>query len=74
MDYKAEIKVSEDPENIQKCLEPEKVERERSKLSLEKSDGILTIKIEAKDAVAFRATINTVTQAMAVYSKSKRIQ
>jgi len=74
MNYKAEIKVSEDPENIQKCLEPEKVERERSKLSLENKEGILTIKIEAKDAVAFRATMNTVIQIMAVYSKSKEIK
>ena len=74
MDYKAEIKVSEDPENIQKCLAPEKITRDRSTLSLEKSDGILKIRIEARDAVAFRATMNAVTQAMAVYSKAKRIK
>ena len=73
MDYKAEIKVSEDPDNIQKCLLPELMSRERSTLSLENKEGVLTIKIEAKDAVAFRATMNTVIQVMAVYSKSKKI-
>ncbi len=74
MDYKAEIKVSEDPENVCKCLLPEKISRERSTLSLEKGKGSLKIKVEAKDAVAFRATMNSVTQALAVYSKTKRIK
>jgi len=74
MDYTAEIKVTEDPENIQKLLLPENITRERSTLSLDISEGVLTLKIEAKDAVAFRATMNAVTQAMAVYSKTKRIQ
>ena len=74
MDYKAEIKVSEDPENIQKCLVPEKITRDRSTLSLEKGDGFLKIRVEARDAVAFRATMNAVTQALSVYSKTKGIQ
>jgi tRNA threonylcarbamoyladenosine modification (KEOPS) complex Pcc1 subunit len=74
MDYKAEITVSEDPENIQKCLEQEKISRERSSVSLEKEGDDLKIKVEAKDAVALRATMNAITQVLAVYAKSKQLK
>lgn len=74
MDYKAEIVIREDPDNIYKCLLPEKISRERSALKIKKGKDGLSISIEAKDAVAFRATINAVMQALAVYSKTKNIK
>ena len=73
MDYKAEIIIREDPENIQKCILPEKINRERSSLKVKKGKDGLIVEIEAKDAVAFRASMNALTQSLAVYSKSKKV-
>jgi len=74
MAYTAEITVDEDPEEIYKCLLPEKISRDRSTLTLKKEKDRLVIKAEAKDAVALRATLNAVTQALAAYSKMKSIK
>lgn len=71
MNYKAEIIVKEDPGKAYKCLLPEKISRERSSLSLKKDKESLIISIDAKDAVAFRATMNAVTQALAVHHKTR---
>ncbi len=73
MDYKADITVKEDADKIYKCLLNDNISRERSSLGIKKTRGGLSIKIEAKDAVALRATINAVTQVLAVYSKMKKI-
>lgn len=73
MDYKAEITIKEDPEKIFKCLEPEKISRERSTFNIKKSKEQLTVSIDAKDAVAFRASMNALTQITAAYSKMKKI-
>lgn len=73
MDYKAEIIIREDPENIQKCILPEKINRERSSLKVKMGKEGLIVEIEAKDAVAFRASMNALTQALAVYAKSKKV-
>jgi tRNA threonylcarbamoyladenosine modification (KEOPS) complex Pcc1 subunit len=74
MDYEAEITVREDPDNAYKCLMPEKISRERSTLDIKKGKSGLIIRISAKDAVAFRATINAVTQVLAVCRKMRDIK
>lgn len=74
MDYTAEIIIREDPENVCRCLLPEKISRERSTLKLKKGKDSLTVVVEARDAVAFRATMNALTQALAVYQKTKGIK
>lgn len=74
MDYKAEIIVKEDPDKIYKCLLPGKVTRKRSTLNIKKGRGGLLLSIDAKDAVAFRATLNAVSQVLAVYHKMKKIR
>jgi tRNA threonylcarbamoyladenosine modification (KEOPS) complex Pcc1 subunit len=73
MNYKAEIVVSENAGDLQKCLLPEKISRERSTFKAAIEGGKLKITAEAKDAVAFRATMNAITQLMAVYGKAKEI-
>jgi len=73
MDYTAEIIIREDPDNIHKCLLPEIMNRDRSTIKITKEKDVLKVLIEAKDAVAFRATMNHLTQTIAVYSKSKNI-
>lgn len=74
MSYRAEITVSENAGDIEKCLLPEKISRERSTVRAKKEGDKLIIDVEAKDAVAFRATMNAITQLMAVYSKAKEIK
>jgi tRNA threonylcarbamoyladenosine modification (KEOPS) complex Pcc1 subunit len=73
MDYKADIVVKEDADKIHKCLLNERISRERSSLNITRTSGGLSIKIEAKDAAALRASVNAVTQVLAVYSKMKNI-
>ena len=73
MNYKAEIIVKEDPGKVYECLLPENISRERSTLEIKKSEDKITITIKAKDAVAFRATINSVSQVLAVYHKMKQV-
>ena len=74
MNYEAEIIVREDTETAFKCLMPEKISRERSTLDIKKSESELKISIKAKDAVALRATLNSVTQVLAVCRKMKGIK
>jgi len=74
MDYTAEIIVKEDPDTAYKCLLPEKISRERSTLKLKKEKGALKITVEARDAVALRATLNAVTQVLAVGTKMKGLK
>lgn len=73
MDYKAEITVKEDPDKIYNCLLPGKISRERSTLNIKKRKGEILISIEARDAVALRATVNAVSQVLAVYHKMKKV-
>ncbi len=74
MDYTAKIIVKEDPDKIYKCLVPEKISRERSSVKIKKEKGVLVINVEAKDAVALRATLNSISQVLAVYHKTKSIK
>jgi tRNA threonylcarbamoyladenosine modification (KEOPS) complex Pcc1 subunit len=74
MNYIAEIKIKEDPGKIYDHLLPEtKGKRERSHFTLRKTDTEVIIEVKAKDAVAFRATMNSITQLLAVFQKVKRI-
>lgn len=73
MDYEAEIIVKEDAGSIHKCLLNEKISRERSTLNIRNTERGLRIRIEARDASALRATLNAVTQVIAVYSRMKGV-
>ncbi len=73
MSFSAVIFIDENPDDIQKCLLPENIIRERSNFNATKEGDRLKIEIEANDAVAFRATMNAITQVIAVYSKSREI-
>ena len=74
MNYTAEIKIKEDPDKIYDHLLPEtKGKRERSHFTLRKTGKEVVIEVEAKDAVAFRATMNSITQLLSVFQKVKEI-
>lgn len=71
MDYKAEITVKGNADEIFRLLQPEKISRERSTLELLKKEGEIVITVEAADAVALRAAMNALTQVLAVHSRMK---
>lgn len=73
MIYAAEIKVSGDIEELYRCLLPEIHERARSSLVIEKADNGLNINVHAKDAVALRAILNSITQMLAIFETTGKI-
>lgn len=74
MNYSAEIRIREEPDKIYDYLLPEtESKRDRSNFTLKKGDKEVIIDVKAKDAVAFRATINTITQLLSVFQKVKEV-
>jgi tRNA threonylcarbamoyladenosine modification (KEOPS) complex Pcc1 subunit len=74
MNYSAEIRIKEEPDKVYYYLLPEtESKRDRSNFTLKKGDKEVIIDVQAKDAVAFRATINTITQLLSVFQKVKEI-
>jgi tRNA threonylcarbamoyladenosine modification (KEOPS) complex Pcc1 subunit len=67
MKYTCEIRV--DDLNLLKCLQEESVASDRGGYKL--SDNMITI--SATDAMAFRATVNSVSKLMVVYEKMRSI-
>lgn len=70
---KAVITIDNDVENLYKVIQPEIQKQLRSTIELKKDDK-LTFTIEAQDAVALRATLNSLTQMLSVFHKVKEIQ
>lgn len=68
MKYEATIVVDGDAK-IHECMEQELIDYDRASFSMEKDNGKLRFVIEAKDAVALRATLNAITQSLTVYEK-----
>ncbi|MBT3304662.1 hypothetical protein HN592_02085 [Candidatus Woesearchaeota archaeon] len=67
------ITIDENVEELYKAIQPEIRKQLRSTIEIEKTDK-LTFKIEANDAVALRATLNSLTQMLSVFHKVKEIQ
>ena len=73
MNYKAVISIHENIEDIYKVILPEVKKWERSNFEMKKDKKELRFIIEAKDSVALRATLNSITQLLTVYEKVKEI-
>ena len=75
--YKCTIEMDgahEDVDNLKKIFDSEKkVEDKRANWRLEAKDGKILFFVEAKDAVAMRATSNTIMKNLAVYEKVKKV-
>jgi len=69
MNYKAEIKAYGDADRLYKCFQPEIHKGERSNFKLKKEKDCLVFEIGAKDAVALRATMNSIAKLLNVYEK-----
>lgn len=67
MKCRASIFVEGDADKLEKCFAPEETRFERSSFTVEKAGNGLNFDIRSEDAVAFRASTNTITQLLAVF-------
>jgi len=74
MKYSAQIGVEGDSKSLLECFAPEGIRKERSHYLLKKTKNGVRFDISAGDATALRATINMITQLLAVYEKAQRIK
>jgi tRNA threonylcarbamoyladenosine modification (KEOPS) complex Pcc1 subunit len=76
MSYSARIRVKENPDIIFKAFQAEakNLKTERSGYTIEKLKDCVEFNIEAKDSVALRATLNSITKLFTVYEKTKEIK
>jgi len=74
MNYSARIDVVGNQKSLLECFAPEGIKKERSHYSIIKTKKGIRFDIKANDATALRATINMITQLLAVYEKMSRIK
>ncbi len=70
---KASITIDEFVDEIYDAILPETEKQNRSKVEINKTDT-LSINIEADDATALRASMNSITQMLSVFYKIKEIK
>ncbi len=73
MNYELELKVFGDSKKLYDCFQPEILEGDRASVDLEKKEKYLLFKIKAKDSVALRAIINSITKLLTVHEKMGKI-
>ena len=73
MKLSATIILIEDIDKIYESLLPEEKKIKRSEIKLTKDTDKLTITINADDAVALRASVNSVLKLLTIYEKMKTI-
>ncbi len=74
MIYSVLLEAKGEEKELYRCIMPERRLREdRATLDIKKQKGKLIFKIEAKDSVALRATLNSLTKLFTVYEKMKAI-
>ena len=74
MNYSAQLNVQGNQKSLLECFVPEGIKKERSNYTLKKIKGGVRFEIKAKDATALRATVNMITQLLAVYEKMSKIK
>ncbi|MFQ5474985.1 MAG: KEOPS complex subunit Pcc1 [Candidatus Nanoarchaeia archaeon] len=67
--YSVEFRVEGD--KIYDCLASEAMEYDRSSFKINKTERGVRIDVTAKDAVALRATLNSISQLFLIYEKTK---
>lgn len=73
MKLKADIVVNNDVDLIYKCFKPEMNKWQRAEVKIKKNNDNLYFNIQAKDAVALRATLNSITGLLSVYEKTNKL-
>jgi len=76
MKYNAEIEVEGDSNLILKTFEPEskQIGVDRSQYSVETTENGVRFTIKAKDSVAMRAVLNSISKTLNIIEKSEEIK
>ena len=76
MIYSAKIKAYKNPAIIYKCFisESKSLKTDRSNYIIKKYKNYVEFEIEAKDSVALRATLNSITKVLTVYEKINKLK
>ena len=72
MDYTAKLSVKGNPEKLIECFKPEEKDFDRSSFTINKTEDGVVFDIAAKDAVALRATLNSISQLLIVFEGAKK--
>ncbi|MFH1063712.1 MAG: KEOPS complex subunit Pcc1 [Candidatus Woesearchaeota archaeon] len=67
MDYAAKLFAKGAPGRLLECLVPEETSFDRSSFTVTKKDDGVEFDITANDAVALRATLNSISQLLIVF-------
>ena len=73
MNYELELKVFGDSKKLYECFQPEILKGDRASVELKQKKEYLLLKIKAKDSVALRAMMNSISKLLTVYEKMKKI-
>ncbi|MBU2561577.1 MAG: hypothetical protein KKD17_04720 [Nanoarchaeota archaeon] len=72
MECTAKVFVKGDPEKLLECLAPEETSFDRSSFTVKKRGDGVEFDVTSKDAVALRATLNTISQLIIVFEGASR--
>ena len=74
MRYVSRIEAYGNPDKIIDCFNAEGEKKEdRSEISFEKKEDSVVFNVKAKDPVALRASLNSITKLLIVYEKIEKI-
>ena len=74
MKYELELKVFNDPKILYDCFKPEILQGDRVSVELKKKKECLLFKIEAKDSIALRAMLNSISKLLTIHEKIKKVK
>jgi len=74
MNYEVNIKVLNAPKTLYDTFKPEILSGDRAGVELKKTKEGLLFKIKAKDSVALRAILNSISKLLTVYEKMKSVK
>jgi len=72
---KGTLNIYDSPKDLAKCFSPElrSMKHDRSTFRLEEHEDHVTFHVEAKDATAFRATLNSISKLITVYERMQSV-
>jgi len=73
MNCELELKIFGDSKKLYDCFQPEVLKGNRTSVELKKEKEYLLFKIKAKDSVALRAIMNSISKLLTVYEKMGNI-
>ena len=73
MNYEVNIKVLDASKTLFDCFKPEILKGDRAGVELKKIKEGLLFEIKAKDSVALRAMLNSISKLLTVYEKMGKI-